>query len=103
MEDVPEFVVAVPGDDLDEAVHICGTQSGRDGNKFDLAGLTPIPSHHVRAPSIGECPVNIECRVFHAQHPPHPLLTPEHRQTPVKDQHTIYFAEVVGLYAGRPD
>ena len=98
LEQVPEFVVAVPGDGLDEAVHVCGTRSGRDGDKFAMAGLIPLPSCQVRPPSIAQCPVNIECRVFHPQHPPHQLLTPEHRQAPLPDQHTIYFAEVLGLY-----
>jgi hypothetical protein len=26
------------------------------------------------------------------------LLTPEHRQRPIEQQHTIYFAEVLGTY-----
>ena len=30
--------------------------------------------------------------------PPHRLLTPEHRVRPLADQHTIYFAEVLGVY-----
>ena len=99
LEEVPEFVIAVPDDRLRGATELCGTRSGRDMDKFTAAGLTPIPSMHVSAPSIAECPINVECRIYTRVHPPHLLLTPEHRQRPVDEQHTIYFAEVLGAYA----
>ena len=98
LEEVPEFVIAVPDDALGAAAKLCGTVSGRDTDKFATAALTRVPSVHVRAPSILECPINIECRVYASIAPPHLLLTPEHRQQPVEAQHTIYFAEVLGTY-----
>jgi len=98
LESVPEFVIAVPDDGLRGAVELCGTKSGRDLDKFKAAGLTPVPSVHVRAPSILECPINVECRIYTRIHPPHMLLTPEHRESPVEEQHTIYFAEVLGTF-----
>lgn len=101
LEEVPEFVIAVPDDSLRPAVELCGTRSGRDLDKFRAAGLTPVPSVHVRAPSILECPINVECRVYTRVAPPHLLLTPEHRQRPLDQQHTIYFAEVLGTYRHR--
>lgn len=101
LNEVPEFVIAVPDASLNSAALLCGTKSGRDLNKFAAAGLTPIPSLHIRPPSIAECAINVECRVYTTVVPPHMLLTPEHRQSPVEDQHTIYFAEVLGTYSGR--
>ena len=98
LKEVPEFVIAVPDASLKEAVSLCGTRSGRDVDKFDAAGLTPVESAHVKAPSILECPINVECRIYARIAPPHMLLTPEHRQRPVEEQHTIYFAEVLGTY-----
>ena len=98
LEEVPEFVIAVPDDRLRGAANLCGTRSGRDLDKFEAAGLTPVPSLHVRAPSVLECPINVECSVYTSIAPPHMLLTPEHRQRPVEQQHTIYFAEVLGTY-----
>lgn len=98
LQDTGEFVIAVPHDGLKDAVALCGTRSGRDLDKFAAAGLTPVPSLHVRAPSIAECPLNIECRAYTRVDPPHLLLTPEHRQRPLEQQHTIYFAEVLGVY-----
>ncbi len=98
LEEVADFVIAVPTDSLQEAAEICGVKSGRDLDKFVDAGLTPVPSVHVKAPSILECPINVECRTYAKVAPPHMLLTPEHRQRPLQEQHTIYFAEVLGTY-----
>lgn len=98
LEEVPEFVISVPDDALQDAVAFCGTRSGRDMDKFVASGLTPVPSVHVQAPSILECPINVECRIYTRVAPPHMLLTPEHRRKPVEERHTIYFAEVLGTY-----
>jgi len=98
IEAVPEFVIALPADSHSDALTLCGTRSGRDMDKFKSANLTPVPSQVVRAPSVLECPLNIECRVYAQVAPPHQLLTPEHRRRPIDEQHTIYFAEVLGCY-----
>jgi len=102
LEATDEFVVAVgEGPGYKAAAALCGAQSGRDMDKFEAAGLTAVPSVHVRAPSIRECCVNIECHTYHRQRPPHMILTPQHRQRPLAQQHTIYFAEVLGVYSGK--
>jgi flavin reductase (DIM6/NTAB) family NADH-FMN oxidoreductase RutF len=58
-----EFVVNIPSHDLWRAVDLCGVISGRDRDKFALAGLTRERAAEVRAPLVAECPLNIECRV----------------------------------------
>lgn len=98
LDEVEEFVIAVPTPELEEAVAFCGEKSGRDLDKFKETGLTPVPSVHVRPPSIKECTVNIECSIYNKVRPPHYILTPEHRKAPISEQHTIYFAEVLGTY-----
>jgi flavin reductase (DIM6/NTAB) family NADH-FMN oxidoreductase RutF len=98
LEAGPDFVIAVPDDRLRSGVELCGTASGRDLDKFAAAGLTPVPSLQVSAPSVAECPLNIECRIYCRVQPPHMLLTPSHRTRPIAEQHTIYFAEVLGAY-----
>jgi len=98
LEEVPEFVIAVPTVAMRPAANLCGTKSGRDMDKFAAAGLTRVPSLDVRAPSILECPINVECRIYTKVAPPHMLLTPEHREKPLAEQHTIYFAESLGAY-----
>jgi flavin reductase (DIM6/NTAB) family NADH-FMN oxidoreductase RutF len=63
LRDTRECVLAVPTVDLiDTAVGI-GTCSGRDTDKFERFGLTPVKARHVAAPLIRECLANIECRV----------------------------------------
>jgi flavin reductase (DIM6/NTAB) family NADH-FMN oxidoreductase RutF len=38
--------------------------SGRDIDKWEATGLTPVPALHVSAPMIEECPYALECRVI---------------------------------------
>ena len=40
-----------------------GVRSGRDYNKWEKTGLTPLPGEKVASPTILESPVSIECRV----------------------------------------
>lgn len=58
-----ECVLAIPtADMIDTAVGI-GMCSGRDTNKFQRFGLDWLPASEVKAPLIGQCLANIECRV----------------------------------------
>jgi flavin reductase (DIM6/NTAB) family NADH-FMN oxidoreductase RutF len=43
-----------------------GMSSGRDADKFAVAGLTPVRSDLVDAPYAAEFPVVLECRLFHS-------------------------------------
>ncbi|HDI01915.1 MAG TPA: flavin reductase family protein [Candidatus Bathyarchaeota archaeon] len=80
-----EFVVNIPSDELVEAVHFCGTVSGRDvEDKIAKAGLTARPAKVVRAPIIEECPAHIECRVV---------------QVVDCGSHDIFIGQVVAAYA----
>ncbi len=58
-----EFVVNLPTKELAERVWIVGTLSGRDTDKFRVAGLTPIPSLAVRPPRVAECLTHLECQI----------------------------------------
>lgn len=98
LDEVGEFVVSVPGETLRKACAFCGRETGAAVDKFSRMKLTRAPSVNVRPPSIRECPINIECRIYHKERPPHMILTPEHRQAPLEAQHTIYFSEVLGSY-----
>lgn len=54
-----ECVIAVPPVEIAEKVVQVGNASGRDIDKFEAFGLTPLPA----APLIAECFVNLECRI----------------------------------------
>ena len=58
------FALNIPTADLLAAVHRCGIESGRDGDKFQRAGLTPIDALEIEAPLIEECVAHIECGVI---------------------------------------
>ncbi len=62
-----EYVVNLPTVAMMEVVDRCGSVSGRDVDKFARFSLTAVPAEKVRPPLIGECPVNIECRVIGIQ------------------------------------
>ncbi len=78
-----EFVINMPTADLIEATHICGRTTGRRVNKFEEAGLTPVPGTRVKVPLIAECPINIECKVIDAMKP---------------GTHTLFLGEAVAAH-----
>lgn len=59
-----EFCINLPTSRLVKAVDFCGVKSGRDVDKFQTWHLTAEASETVSCPSIGECPITLECRVF---------------------------------------
>ncbi len=63
IEDTGEFIINVPSGELEKEVYFCGYHSGRDRDKFQETGLTPVPSRRVRVPGIGECIAAMECLV----------------------------------------
>jgi len=59
------FTINIPSEDLLREADYVGTFSGRDVDKFDELGLTPIRSELVNAPYVDEFPVVLECRLNH--------------------------------------
>lgn len=78
-----EFVVNIPGEDQLAELDFCGIASGRNVDKFKELGLTAVPAKIVSAPLVGECPVNLECRVVDVRN----LGT-----------HDIFLAEIVAVH-----
>lgn len=75
-----EFVVNIPTVELLEKVWFCGSNSGRDVDKFTGTGLTPEKSAIVAPPGIKECVASIECRVV---------------KSCDVGNHTVFFGEIV--------
>lgn len=57
------FAVNIPTAELLTPVHHCGLESGRAGDKFIAAGLTPTDALAIDLPLVGECVAHIECGV----------------------------------------
>lgn len=77
-----EFVINLVTEELTEACDLCGVKSGRDVEKFALAGLTRAKADKVNVPLIAESPVSLECRV---------------RQVLELGSHDMFIAEVVAV------
>lgn len=57
------FVLNLTTKDLARVTDWSGVKSGKDCNKFEETGLTPIPAQKIKAPMIEESPLCIECEV----------------------------------------
>lgn len=57
------FTINLTNEELAHATDWCGVKSGRDFNKWQEMGLTPVKGVKVAAPYIDEAPVSIECIV----------------------------------------
>ena len=81
-----EFVINLTTSSLARHTDWCGVKSGRDTDKFKETGLTPVKGDIVKAPLIGESPVNIECTV-----------------TEIKELgvHHMFLAKVVAIHASK--
>lgn len=86
LRDTGEFVINLTTRSLAFATDFCGVKSGRDTDKFKEMELTPLAAAKVKAPLIGESPVNLECRVS---------------QILSLGSHDMFLAEVVAVHADR--
>jgi len=59
------FTVGIASEGRMVEADYVGMASGKDVNKFEVAGLTPVRSELVDAPYAEEFPVVLECRLLH--------------------------------------
>ena len=64
IKETGELVINLTTESLVRTADFCGVRSGRDLNKFEKCGITPIPSTAVSAPTLSESQLSIECKVF---------------------------------------
>ena len=58
-----EFVINLPDEKMARALDFCGCTTGAKLDKFKECSLTPEKSLTVKAPSVLEAPVSIECKI----------------------------------------
>ncbi len=63
LKETGECVVNIPDAALIKKAVACGNVSGRTVDKFREFHLTPVKASCVKAPMIGECYANLECKV----------------------------------------
>lgn len=111
LEQNPEFTINIPYGEFDKKIlSICGTKTGRDGDKISMAGLTPETPETVSVPAIRELPLTLECRVIYKQKQDPQAITEENKQkfypqnvdssyhSANQDYHTAYYGEIVAAY-----
>jgi flavin reductase (DIM6/NTAB) family NADH-FMN oxidoreductase RutF len=101
MELTRDFTLCAPYMSQAKSVVFCGTQSGRDFDKFAECGFTPLPSETVTTPGIAECGLVYECKVVN-----YADFSPEHLLPQVNedcyssgDYHRVYFGEIMRVVA----
>lgn len=101
IEDSGVFTVNVPGDDLRAWVGVCGTQSGRNVDKFGAYNMTVTRGQTVDAVTIDACPMVYECRVVYYDDVVSANLSAEieGRAYKGRDYHRIYYGEILAAYA----
>lgn len=87
LEEVKEFSLNVPSSQMDSAVTIAGSYSGRDTDKIAEAGLTLDKAKKISVPVIAEAIINYECKIIH-----------QAESSPVCS-HRLYFGEILEAYA----
>ena len=60
---VKEFTLNVLSQEMLKEAKICGSYSGRDKDKFNLAKLEKEKSKFVRPSMIKNCPISFECKI----------------------------------------
>ncbi len=104
LEQVAEFTVNVLPPEFGEAIQLCGTVSGRDGDKLGRAHLTAVAGQKVRVPIIEQGLVHYECRTVHRNDVDPAAVAEEVVASSYAhgDFHRCYFGEVLAAYAA-PD
>lgn len=96
-----EFTVSFPlRGQLDDALNVCGTKSGRDIDKFKECGLLAEKGRMVDTPVISGCNVYLECKVVYRQSMDPGSLVDGIKEScyPKDDYHVIYYGEIVAAY-----
>lgn len=98
LEEFDTFTLCAFDETHRDALRYCGAHSGRDGDKFAAAGLTPVAAARVGAPAVAEAKLCVECRIlyidrFRAKQFRVKSLVPE--VYPGEDYHQTIVGEIV--------
>ena len=101
MEHTGDFTVNVPSAKMSDIVAFCGSESGRDHDKFKEKGMIAVPSKTVKSPIIEQCVIHYECKVVHKNDVQKEKLDGRIVSSAYKsgDFHTIYYGEILSTYA----
>ena len=106
-----EFTVNIPyGQDAKDILNFCGTKSGRDVDKFQELGLTPVEAEKISVPAIRELPLTLECKVVYKQEQDPDQISEKRKKIfypedvdgsfhgANRDYHTAYYGQILSAY-----
>ena len=82
LEECLEFVINLPTAEMAKKVDYCGIYTGAKVDKFKECGFTKAQSKEVKAPTLAECPIALECRVC---------------DTVLMGTHRVFIADIVSV------
>jgi flavin reductase (DIM6/NTAB) family NADH-FMN oxidoreductase RutF len=99
IEEYDSFTLCVFEKKYRDALNLIGTKSGRDGNKIEEAGLTPVASGQIGTPSFSEAELVLECRKMYQDDmdPAHFLQSDIENNYGGSNYHRIYFGEIIAI------
>ncbi|MDD3154568.1 MAG: flavin reductase family protein [Victivallaceae bacterium] len=68
LEETDSFTLSLLPEAVHDKIAFCGAHSGREGDKFASAGLTPMRSEQVDAPAVAEAEMVFECKIQYVDH-----------------------------------
>ena len=98
------------GQDAKDILNFCGTKSGRDVDKFQELGLTPVEAEKISVPAIRELPLTLECKVVYKQEQDPDQISEKRKKIfyPAdvdgsfhganRDYHTAYYGQILSAY-----
>jgi flavin reductase (DIM6/NTAB) family NADH-FMN oxidoreductase RutF len=101
MEWASGFTVSVPlNGQLEKALVLCGTKSGRDIDKAAASGLTLKQGSQSGFYYIDECDINYECKAIYQQamEPGTLNSTVKQQQYSNHDFHVLYYGEIIRTF-----
>lgn len=96
------FTVSIPyGKEMKRALALCGTHSGRDVNKEEVAGISYSPARSVSSPIVDGCDRYYECAMtyvdtIHLDKLPEEIVAQWYADG---DYHDLYYGEIIETYA----
>jgi flavin reductase (DIM6/NTAB) family NADH-FMN oxidoreductase RutF len=100
IEKAEDFTVTVPAGGMSKELAFCGSESGRDVDKFKMCNLETVSGHKVVSPIIKTPGYHYECKIVYKS-AMNPAFLDKNYDTslyPQKDYHTLYFGEILACY-----
>ncbi len=100
IEEASDFTVSIPSVDMQDELNFCGTQSGRDYDKFKECNLPVTPGQRVNSPIISVPGLHYENKIVYKSAMDPAFISPELNRElyAAGDYHTLYFGKIVDCY-----